>query len=225
MSRLARFRADQRGAAAAEFAMVLPVALLFMLGIIDVGRYFWALNRLEKAVQVGVRYAVPTDIVPSGLNATSFVDFECGGVELTPGSKICRDALGKITCGMSGGAIACTCTPNKDADNADIAGSCPEDMDTLNSDAFTRMVNRMRMIDQSITPANVQISYMGSGLGFAGDPKVDDDGDKLSEISPVVMVEVASVRFRSMSLLGAGITLPGFRYSQTLEDGDGAVAY
>ena len=49
----------------AEFALVLPVALLFLLGIVDAGRYLYEVNQLEKATQMGARFAVVTDPVAS----------------------------------------------------------------------------------------------------------------------------------------------------------------
>jgi hypothetical protein len=225
MRRLGGFLTNQRGTTAAEFAMVLPVALLFMLGIIDVGRYFWAINRLEKAVQAGTRFAVATDVVPAGLNAETYADFECSGTPLIAGDRICREALGTITCTKPSGGVTCTCTASKDGDGQDLAGSCPVDMDTIDSAAFDRITTRMRVIDRAIGSADVRISYAGSGIGYAGDPSEDEAGDSLSEISPIVTVEVPTMNFRSISLLGYGIRLPGFRYSQTLEDGDGAIAY
>ena len=83
----------------------------------------------------------------------------------------------------------------------------------------------MQVMYGGISPANVSVNYSGSGIGYAGDPAENDDGDPLGDMSPIVTVAVDSVRFRSMSLLGFGIQMPGFRYSQTLEDGDGAIAY
>lgn len=220
MTRLSNFGKNERGATAAEFALVLPVALLFLLGIIDIGRYAWAINRLEKAVQVGTRYAVATKIVPTGLNAQDYVGFDCGGAgTLTAGSTICRDALGTITCTAGAGAVTCTCTESA------IAGSCPTDMGSINSDAFNNIVTRMRVIAPQLGGANVTVKYSGSGLGYAGDPNMDGNGDPLSQISPIVTVQVSSLSLRAISLLGAGIRLPSFQYSQTLEDGDGAVAY
>ena len=44
--------------------MVLPLLLLFIFGIIDVGRLMWTWNRAEKATQMGARFAVVTDMVP-----------------------------------------------------------------------------------------------------------------------------------------------------------------
>ena len=61
MTRLASFLRNRSGAAAAEFALVLPVALLLFFGIMDVGRYVWALNEIEKAVQAAARGEAPLD--------------------------------------------------------------------------------------------------------------------------------------------------------------------
>lgn len=200
--------------------MVLPAALLLLLGTIDIGRYFWALNQLEKAVQAGTRYAVATDIVASGLNNETYAGFNCGTSTLRPGDPICREALGTITCSQAGGGVSCSCTQSSLG-----ARSCPANSTSANANAFNAIVQRMRVIDRRVNAGNVRVRYSGSGLGFAGDPQVNEAGAPLSEIAPIVTVEVTSFNFRSISLLGAGITLPGFRYSQTLEDGDGARAY
>lgn len=218
MRALRSFLRDQRGATAAEFALVLPVALLFLLGIIDVGRYAWAFNRLEKAVQMGTRYAVATSIVPEGLNDKVFIGTSCNGKTLNPGDSIsCINAIGTISCG--GSPVSCACAPTS------LATSCDQLPGTANSTAFTDIVTRMQVISPAITPGEVTVKYSGSGLGFAGDPNQDASGNPLSQVAPVVTVQVASVAFRSLLLLGGNMPLPAFSYSQTLEDGDGAVAY
>src|SRR3546814_13933585 len=56
---------DERGGPAAEFALILPLILLFRLGIIDVGRYAWEINRAEKATQTGARWAAATEMMSS----------------------------------------------------------------------------------------------------------------------------------------------------------------
>ncbi len=52
--------------------MVLPLLILFLFGIIDVGRYMWTLNQVEKATQMGARMAVVTNMVPGGLAAQNY---------------------------------------------------------------------------------------------------------------------------------------------------------
>ena len=52
----------ERGAALVEFAFVLPVLLLLILGIIDFGRAYGAKQELIHATREGVRvYAVTQD--------------------------------------------------------------------------------------------------------------------------------------------------------------------
>jgi Flp pilus assembly protein TadG len=210
MKRLRKFLADPSGSSAAEFALVLPVALLFLLGIIDAGRYFWSINRLEKAVQVGTRYAVATRIVSNDLNT---MDAFIGA---GPGDTIGKDALGTITCSSAG----CACT-----ESVLGAGTCPDDLGDVDDTAFTNIVGRMRVIAPQIGGNDVRISYSGSGIGYAGDPRTDDDGNPLSQVSPMVTVQVLNQRMRAISLLGLGMRLPSFQYSQTLEDGEGAIAF
>jgi len=205
---------NQRGATAAEFALVLPLALLLFFGIIDVGRYVWALNQIEKSVQAGARYAVATSIVPEGLNSADYVGDTSCGTALAPGDTICKDALGTIACTSSGSAVACTCETSP----------CPT-LGTADTAAFNNVVARMNVIDGRIGASNVTIKYSGSGLGYAGDPATDDDGNALSDIAPLVTVEVPSVSFRMLLLLGGSVNLPRISYSLTLEDGDGAIAY
>ena len=66
MNGLRAFLRDGRGASAAEFALVLPLFLLFLLGTVDAGRYIWTVNEAEKATQIGARWAVATQLIPGG---------------------------------------------------------------------------------------------------------------------------------------------------------------
>lgn len=50
-------RKSDRGTAAIEFALVLPVLLLFTLGLIDVGRLLWTQTTLDRAVLAAARCA------------------------------------------------------------------------------------------------------------------------------------------------------------------------
>ena len=48
---------DRSGSAAAEFALVLPILLLLMMGSMELGNYFLSEHVLEKGVRDGARYA------------------------------------------------------------------------------------------------------------------------------------------------------------------------
>lgn len=51
-------RRGERGVTAVEFALVAPVFLMFVLGVIDIGRLFWAKNLLQYGVGEAARYVM-----------------------------------------------------------------------------------------------------------------------------------------------------------------------
>jgi len=190
---------DRSGSSAAEFALVLPLLILFLFGIIDGGRFLWETNKAEKATQAGARMAVVTDVISTGLGTQDYVGV--GG--LTQGDLIPASALSAITCTRT----ACTCS-----------GSCPTGYATANSTSFDRIVERMSFMKPDIAAANVRISYRGSGLGYAGDPNG-------MEPAPLVTVELTGVQFRPLVLFNAvAFNLPPFRTTLTAEDSSGAVS-
>jgi Flp pilus assembly protein TadG len=52
-----KMRRKRVGAAAVEFALVVPLVLLLLWGIVDIGRAFYTLNNLASAVREGARSA------------------------------------------------------------------------------------------------------------------------------------------------------------------------
>lgn len=54
-------RRGERGAAMVEFAILLPLFLLIIAGIVDFGRAFFTQIALTNAAREGVRYAVIND--------------------------------------------------------------------------------------------------------------------------------------------------------------------
>jgi len=54
------FRRDAGGATAVEFALILPVLLTFLLGLIEFGRAMWIRNTMQYAVEDAARYAAIT---------------------------------------------------------------------------------------------------------------------------------------------------------------------
>ena len=196
-STLLRFGRDTNGVSTAEFAMVVPVMLLLMLGTIDVGLYAWSINQAEKATQTGARWAVATDMVASGLVDYSFaVD---GGIP--QGTIVPASAFPGLTCDES----SCTC-----------AGSCNFPT-TINSAAFTNIVTRMQDIKADIRSSDVTIDYEYSGLGFSGDPNGPD-------VAPIVTVKLEDQTYQPITLAVIGVTLdlPDYRYSLTSEDSEGS---
>lgn len=201
MNILCVFLRDRRGGSGAEFAMLLPVFLLFLFGIIDAGRYAWTYNQAEKATQIGARWAVATDVVPSGLATYSFA--VSGGIP--QGTVVPASAFGGIWC-ESNGTVSCTCKDNS---------ACAFGTDA-NATAFQSLVDRMAQIYPTISAGNVRIDYDWSGLGFAGDPSGPD-------VAPLVTVSLRDIEFQPMTLFlfNGTLPMPSASYSLTLEDGQG----
>lgn len=52
-----RFRGDRRGVAAVEFALLLPMLLVLLVGIAEVGRYLGQAEAVEKGLRAGAMFA------------------------------------------------------------------------------------------------------------------------------------------------------------------------
>jgi Flp pilus assembly protein TadG len=67
-----------RGQAIAEFAIVIPIFLLFLVGLFDLGRAVFAYNTLTNAAREGARTAIVNQYQPSivqrAKNATAIVE-------------------------------------------------------------------------------------------------------------------------------------------------------
>jgi hypothetical protein len=202
------------GASAAEFALVLPLFMILLFGIIDGARFVWESNKAEKATQVGARVAVVTNVLSSGLRDEDYAGQTAGGITIGAGDKIPAEALGSIKCTSTG--CACETAP------------CPSNLGTLDTTTFNDvLVERMRQIHPAIQPDNVEVRYSGSGFGFAGTASTGGGGGATEqmEISPLVTVTLVGLEFRPItSLLFASISMPAFATTLLAEDGVGAVS-
>jgi len=204
MSVLGRLLRSERAASAAEFALVLPLLLLLLFGIVDSGRFMWEYNRAEKATQMGVRYAVVTDPVLGGTSSSTGLynySFSISG-GIPQGTAVPTTSFDTATCTNG----ACTCLPG--------GGFCSGT--AYNATAFTNLVTRMSYMYPQIAASNVQIQYKNVGLGFAGDP----DGP---DVSPLVTVSLTGLQFHPITCLvfSCSINMPDFTAALTLEDATG----
>jgi hypothetical protein len=200
---------DRTGSSAAEFALVLPLLIILLLGIIDAGRFVWEYNRAEKATQAGARVAIVTQIIPQGVADFKYAGQTVGGVSYIQGDPLSASALGMVTCQQSGGALGCSC------DNAN--GYCPT-LGTINTAGFDAVVARMRAMFPLINANDVIVKYSGSGVGYAGDPGGMD-------VAPLVTVELTGLQFRPIALFNAAtLSFPAFTATLTAEDSSGTVS-
>jgi hypothetical protein len=208
---LRRLARSEAAASAAEFGMVVPLLVLLLLGIIDVGRFAWELNRSEKATQMGARLAAVTDPVSSGLIAANFAS-----ASVRPGELIPAEAMPDVICSNA----TCTC-----AESASGV-ACPVDGDsTVAETAFDNIVERMQAIKPDITEAQVRVTYSGSGFGFAGSPPTKGGGGaaETMEVSPLITVSIEGAQFTPItSLLLASINLPTASTTVVAEDLSGS---
>jgi Flp pilus assembly protein TadG len=192
---IGRFLNDRTGATAAEFALVLPLLLILLFGIIDVGRWLWTYNEAEKATQMGARMAVVTSFVSASVG-DSYVG-ACSPA-LTQGDPIPAGCFSTITCtnsGCSGG--------------------------TADTTAFGNIVARMQKILPQITAENVTVEYSPSGLGYAGDPS----GSDVSPLVTVKLGTPTALQFQPLTaLLLTTMDMPAFTTSLTAEDLSGSVS-
>lgn len=200
---------DCRGASAVEFAIVLPLLLILIFGVIDGGRFLWEVNRAEKATQVGVRMAVVTNVLAPGLISEDYTGKTINGTVIKSGDLIPAAALGRVACTSTG----CTCATTP----------CPNTLGTMDPPTFQRLVDRMRTIDPVLTKENVVVTYSGSGLGTAG-----DGGSTAMDISPLVTVSLdggtdqTRLKFTPItSLMLATFNMPSFSSTLTAEDASG----
>jgi Flp pilus assembly protein TadG len=107
---LRQIRADMRGTAAVEMALVMPVLLFIMFGVVELGNYFMNEHSLVKAVRDGARFAARQNFT----NYTS-----CSGV---PGGTVVTDTQNVVMNGyLSGGSVL---TPNISASDIDLTTQC-----------------------------------------------------------------------------------------------------
>ena len=68
---LNRLRRDRRGAAAIEFGLLVPLFMLFLLGVVEFGRVLAQTNGVEKGVRAGVALAVRSNNPITAAQTTS----------------------------------------------------------------------------------------------------------------------------------------------------------
>lgn len=104
MRRLLRaLRADQRGAAAIEFAIVGPLLFTLLLGIVEMGRMFYVRESLEYATEQAARYYMVTPAAAQSAVTQALQNAMAGG--MGPGISV---AYNDTTSCNGNSAVTCT---------------------------------------------------------------------------------------------------------------------
>ncbi|WP_448187740.1 TadE/TadG family type IV pilus assembly protein [Azospirillum sp. sgz301742] len=185
-----KLRRDERGTAMVEMSIVFPIIFLTTLGIMEFGNLFAQWILAEKATEMGVRFAVT-----SNMAATAVPD--CGVNTSQPVGTPCRQVAGSST-------WARTCSAG--------AGGC-------DATAFNAIVAKMQSVYARVAPANVVVEYTGTGLGYVGrGMPVPDVTVRLQNMTFTFVALGGLVRTLFGGALGDTVQMPDFRATLTGED-------
>jgi Flp pilus assembly protein TadG len=92
--------ADSSGNMLVEFAMLLPVALLLLGGLLEFGSVMYASSALESAARAGAHYAFEKGLDQPGIEAAVKNSSTFPPTKLTVGSS--------LSCECAGAAVSCT---------------------------------------------------------------------------------------------------------------------
>lgn len=207
MPRLLR---DKSGAVLAEVTVMMPIALVFVLGSVDFLFAFYQWNAAAKAVEMGARIAAVSTPLANGLNSlsTSVLSSSLHLGDTMPSFTVTCNAGGGGGCSCSG-----TCSGvsgfNASALNDIVYGRG----NAACGDATSFYDAGMCDIFRRIQPANVKIVYAQTGLGYAG-----RNGGPV----PTITVSIQNLPFQFFFLGGllgfANINMPGLQTTITGED-------
>ncbi len=104
---------QERGAALVEFAILAPLLILLLMGIIEFGWIFGQFNQIRHAAQEGARWGAVSrpDVDSSGaMDWSDLVARSCGAADLPSGTTI--DVSGTFPSTARGGTGSVTVTAN-----------------------------------------------------------------------------------------------------------------
>ncbi|WP_375461856.1 TadE/TadG family type IV pilus assembly protein [uncultured Enterovirga sp.] len=148
------------GAALIEAALLLPVMLLLLFGLIEISLYGWTSGLSAKAVQLGVRRAVLSDAVAvgPGLDPAESATYWDG---LSPGRRCFPEPGGvsacpvfSVVCDVADG---CRCTGSPCRFRFSAARLAP-------------VLAAMRAVMPNLKLENIRVSYTTNGLGYVQRP-------------------------------------------------------
>jgi len=198
---VARLRPDERGGVLVEATIMLSILMVFTLGAVDFLMAMYQWNAATKAVQVGVRIAAVSSPVSSDLSSMTGLG---GGVNPgDPMPSFTRTCNGATSSCSNGGTFSTAALDTIVYGRG--SGAC--------GDSTTLYTTGMCDIFPRIAPANVEITYQQTGLGYAGRP-----GGPV----PTITVRLQNIPFQFFflgGLMGFGnLTIPAMSTTITGED-------
>ncbi|MDI3334886.1 pilus assembly protein [Defluviimonas aestuarii] len=180
---LHRFREDDSGVTLVELAIIIPVFLLLLFGLIDFGRMSGDYVMANKAMHTAVRMAAVRPPV-----AAQF----CGGVAV-PATNL----RGPVQQGTIPPRFGTSCSAGANVCATPAAAICTGDAtDPTANEIWTKI---QPMMPAGSSPSNLLIRYeFDSNLGFLGGPYI-----------PVVTVELQNLNFQFVTPLGGLAALAG----------------
>lgn len=83
MRRWSHHTVGERGQEAVELAIVLPLLVLIVFGVLDLGRAFHAAIVITNAARVGARYGILSPGDPNGIITVTQAEAQGSGIDLT----------------------------------------------------------------------------------------------------------------------------------------------
>ncbi|KUJ85367.1 hypothetical protein AVO45_16600 [Ruegeria marisrubri] len=161
------FRRDTRGTALVELAIVLPLFLLLMFGVLEYGRLFWNSTMSQKAMQMAARLATVGPPLCAGVPTVH--EITDPPPANTQYGTLCRGT------GVCATVAAVSCTLSNALDDGVYDGTYADRVWT----------SIEPLLPPGSSPSNVQFTYsQDPDLGFLGGP-----------YTPVVTAELVNVNF------------------------------
>jgi len=108
---------DRSGVAAVEFGFMIPIFVLMVVSVTDIGLRVYRKMQVEAAAQVGVQYAITHGFDESAISAAVTSATNATGITASPAPRsycgcVSGSSIVTVTCGATcpGGAMAGTYT-------------------------------------------------------------------------------------------------------------------
>ena len=153
-------RRDQRGQSIVEFALILPIFLLVLISVFDLGHVVWANDNLSNAAREAARYAIVH-------GEKSSCPVGPGGPEVNPGDGTCQTSPSKQSikdtamnwagnAGTSVDVYVCYSNPGDPAPDVVACDANPND--ALDTDATSLKTNSRGSQVTVLVKANVPLA-------------------------------------------------------------------